>query len=83
MFSACPYPQPQASEYDSQNVTNQGDPNTTTPTVFCIECGRPSSDNWHGWRAYRVEDLDTGERPEVGFYCPDCATREFDSPPAT
>jgi hypothetical protein len=30
-----------------------------------------------GWRGYRIDDPDDKEPPELAFYCPACATREF------
>ena len=30
-----------------------------------------------GWRGYRIEDPEEGDLPEIGFFCPDCAFREF------
>jgi hypothetical protein len=47
--------------------------------VVCVECGRPSDLLWRGWRAYRVDDPETNEAPTIGFYCPTCAQREFDT----
>ena len=44
----------------------------------CAECGRvwlPSDGD--RWRALRIDDPTTGEPPELGFFCPDCAEREF------
>ncbi len=45
--------------------------------AICVECGRRSDALWTGWRGYRVDDPETDARPELGFYCPDCAAREF------
>ena len=45
----------------------------------CIECGATSRDG-RGWRGYRVEDPENPiAEPEVAFYCPACAAREFDA----
>ena len=33
-----------------------------------------------GWRGFRVDDSEAGDEPEVGFYCPQCAEREFGPP---
>ena len=49
----------------------------STGIVECIECRRVNAFLWHGWKAYRVDDPDTNEPPELGFYCPGCAEREF------
>ena len=47
------------------------------PAVVCAECGRESKDA-NGWRALRVDDpTDEDARPEIGFFCPACAGREF------
>ena len=44
----------------------------------CIECGCLSGLRAAGWRGYRIEDReDEGAEPEVGWYCPRCAAREF------
>ena len=45
--------------------------------VHCLECNCSSGLKWSGWLAYRVDDLETGSLPELGFYCPTCAEREF------
>lgn len=44
----------------------------------CIECGNRSGLYARGWRGYRTDDPETDDRPEIGFYCPTCAAREFD-----
>ena len=44
----------------------------------CAECGTLSSLHWAGWRAYRTDDLELGETPALAFFCPTCATAEFD-----
>ena len=45
--------------------------------VRCAECGCSSEDRWVGWRACRVDDLSRRESPELVFFCPECAEREF------
>jgi hypothetical protein len=42
----------------------------------CEECGCRRDDLARGWRAYRADDPDH-EEPELVFYCPSCAKREF------
>jgi hypothetical protein len=32
-----------------------------------------------GWRAIRCGELDPDDTPELFFFCPDCAEREFES----
>ena len=55
-----------------------GRTSNSTGIVECIECRRVNAFLWHGWKAYRVDDPDTEARlPELGFYCPGCAEREF------
>lgn len=45
--------------------------------VVCAECGRESDDPT-GWHVDRIDDpTDEDERPQLGFYCPKCAAREF------
>jgi hypothetical protein len=46
-------------------------------SVACIECGSVSDTNWSGWRACRTEDPEGIEAPEISFFCPECAYREF------
>lgn len=43
--------------------------------MICAECGIEADVAAHGWRGYRLDD--EGEEPEVGFFCPACAEREF------
>ena len=45
-----------------------------TTVLQCAECERPwlPEDTEHWWSAYL-----TDEPPEVVFFCPDCAKREF------
>jgi hypothetical protein len=43
----------------------------------CAECPRVSSAFAAGWRAYRTDDPELDEPPELAFYCPNCARREF------
>jgi hypothetical protein len=49
----------------------------TMPKFVCAECGREGYDIV-GWITERVDDpTDDDERPEIGFFCPVCAAREF------
>ena len=43
----------------------------------CVECPRVSSAFASGWKAYRIDDPELDEPPQLGFYCPTCARREF------
>jgi hypothetical protein len=43
----------------------------------CVECGVTADDHAEGWRGYRTDEPDTNDSPEVAFYCPSCAEREF------
>ena len=62
-------------------------PMSPTLTMVCIECGAVAVEKARGWRAYRTEltaeaeaeDASAAEVPEVVYYCPACAAREFDS----
>jgi hypothetical protein len=47
------------------------------PWLRCSECGRWSDNEAPGWRAVRAGEADIEVRPEVFFFCPDCAEREF------
>jgi hypothetical protein len=49
----------------------------TVNHATCTVCRRVSDHFWRGWLAYRVDDPDSDDGPELGFYCPDCAEREF------
>jgi hypothetical protein len=42
----------------------------------CEECGKEAPPDARGWRAVRTDTEDDADSP-VGFYCPDCAEREF------
>jgi hypothetical protein len=52
-------------------------------TVECRECGISSGAFWIRWRAYRCDDPERDEQPELAFYCPACADREFGRPRRT
>jgi hypothetical protein len=41
--------------------------------LVCTECKRPWLDMTDRWHAYVSEE----GTPEVGFFCPACAEREF------
>jgi hypothetical protein len=43
----------------------------------CEECGDQATAGAWGWRGYRIDDPEDGDPPEIGFFCPDCAYREF------
>jgi hypothetical protein len=43
----------------------------------CEECGVQAAGHARGWRGYRIDDPEDGDLPEMGFFCPDCAYREF------
>jgi hypothetical protein len=63
-------------------VTVAGGEHRTSETAVenravCVECGCTSDPLWRGWLAYRVDDPETDPNPELGFYCPACAAREF------
>ena len=44
----------------------------------CAQCNCLSGLRWAGWRAYRVDDPEAGEPPNLAFFCPACAEAEFD-----
>ena len=50
--------------------------------LVCAECGRAAEGEANGWRAYREDLPDEDDPPAVAFFCPTCATREFDAEPA-
>jgi hypothetical protein len=47
--------------------------------VRCQECGALADEEARGWRAYRCDLADEfgSDEPEVVYYCPECADREF------
>jgi hypothetical protein len=49
--------------------------------VLCVDCGQAATGNATAWRAYRADDPERGEEPELAFYCPQCAVEEFGAPP--
>ena len=51
----------------------------TTSVVYCAQCGTEVRGRWAGWRAYRIDDLELEEPPALAFFCPACASAEFDS----
>ncbi len=50
----------------------------TMNQLVCVECLAAADVEAHAWRAYICRDPDeTDDEPQVVFYCPDCAGREF------
>jgi hypothetical protein len=47
--------------------------------LACAECPRVSSITARGWKAFRVENPETDEPPELAFYCPGCAEEIFEA----
>ena len=45
-----------------------------TTDLLCLECEREWIEPSERWRMYAI----TGTDPEVGLYCPICASYEFD-----
>jgi hypothetical protein len=45
--------------------------------LVCHECQVYSDAHGFGWRGCRVDNPDENEPPELAFYCPECADREF------
>jgi len=45
--------------------------------LACAECPRVSSVSARGWKAFRTDDPEADEPPQLSFYCPECARREF------
>ena len=48
-----------------------------THRLVCVECRGISGLRATGWRAYRVDDPDEDDEPELACYCPACSAREF------
>jgi hypothetical protein len=47
----------------------------------CEECRAEATGLAEGWRGLRTDIPDEGDEPEVAFYCPECAEREFELDP--
>jgi hypothetical protein len=45
--------------------------------LVCAQCGSVSGLRADGWRGYRIDDPELDEQPDLGFFCPTCALREF------
>jgi hypothetical protein len=43
----------------------------------CAECKTEAINPARGWRALRIDIPQEGDEPDVAFYCPECAEREF------
>jgi hypothetical protein len=43
----------------------------------CEECVSRAQGDASGWRAYRADDPEEGESPEIAYYCRVCAESEF------
>ena len=52
---------------------------TDVHVLACAECPRVSSVSARGWKAFRTDDPELDELPQLSFYCPECARREFSS----
>ena len=66
-LSGCPHTTPRRS-------TRSG---RLQDAVICVACRGSSGLDWRGWLAYRVEDPENVDPPELGFYCPTCAARDL------
>jgi hypothetical protein len=45
--------------------------------VECAGCRRLSDFHWPGWRAYRIDDREGVEPPELAFFCPNCRPEQL------
>jgi hypothetical protein len=45
--------------------------------LVCTECRTVHTGNAEGWRGYRADIPYEDELPRIGFYCADCAAKEF------
>ena len=45
--------------------------------LYCVECGCCSGELGKGWVAFRCDDPEDGEGPEIAIWCPVCAAEEF------
>jgi len=46
----------------------------------CAQCGRSADPSWLGWGCYRIDEPDVDDEPQLAFFCPECAAREFGRP---
>ena len=44
---------------------------------YCVECGCCSAELGKGWVAFRCDDPDDGDGPDIAIWCPVCAAEEF------
>ena len=45
--------------------------------LYCVECGCCSGELGKGWVAFRCDDPEDDEGPEIAIWCPICAAEEF------
>ena len=45
--------------------------------LYCVECGCCSGELGKGWVAFRCDDPECDDRPEVAIWCPVCAAAEL------
>jgi hypothetical protein len=64
-------------------MATRGEPRQERQTkvhqLRCVQCGCASGLYAAGWRGYRT-DPEQREAPELVFFCPTCAEREFGEP---
>ena len=52
-------------------------PRVVAAVLCCVECGCCSGELGRGWVAFRCDDPDDGDGPEIAIWCPICAAEEF------
>ena len=45
----------------------------------CAQCHRFAGPGAYGWRGYRTDTEEDGDRPGVAFFCEICSLIEFDA----
>jgi hypothetical protein len=65
-----PEAHPDRARFYARPVDSAGDVRQVR-SLECVECGRVSRDDGHGWTARLTVD------DEVVVYCPECEKREF------
>jgi hypothetical protein len=50
---------------------------TVAAMLYCVACGCCSGELGKGWAAFRCDDPEKGQGPEIAIWCPVCAAAEF------
>jgi len=50
---------------------------TVAAMLYCVACGCCSGELGKGWAAFRCDDPEDGQGPEIAIWCPVCAAAEY------